>query len=59
MSIKDPTEDFNEDQKRYLEGFLSGIDTLRQGQGLEGTLFKHGCATLSWLLSYPLTHITG
>lgn len=36
MALKDPTTDFNEDQKRYLEGFLSGIDTLRHGQGLGG-----------------------
>lgn len=36
MAVNDPTSDFNEDQRRYLEGFLSGIDTLRHGQGLTG-----------------------
>jgi ferredoxin-nitrite reductase len=36
MSNDDLTADFTETQKRFLEGFLSGIDTLRSGQGLSG-----------------------
>ncbi len=36
MSKNDVTGDFTETQKRFLEGFLSGIDTLRSGHGLSG-----------------------
>ncbi|MFO7858871.1 MAG: hypothetical protein R6V11_08115, partial [Ectothiorhodospiraceae bacterium] len=36
MMSNSPTQDFTDEQKRYLEGFLSGIDTLRTGQGLGG-----------------------
>ncbi|PWG61964.1 NirA family protein [Sediminicurvatus halobius] len=36
MSSKDVTAEFTDVQKRFLEGFLSGIDTLRAGQGLSG-----------------------
>jgi ferredoxin-nitrite reductase len=36
MSKNDVTGDFTETQKRFLEGFLSGVDTLRSGQGLSG-----------------------
>lgn len=36
MSNKDVTSEFSDTQKRFLEGFLSGIDTLRSGRGLSG-----------------------
>jgi len=34
MGSNDVTSDFTDTQKRFLEGFMSGIDTLRSGQGL-------------------------